>query len=571
MKTNFAILTFVFAKISKQLINWILIIFMFFSLFLLNIYFGLGFDKSTSFYLKFNYFVLILNFFLIPIFLIINILNIFSYEFDDGTWLLLIAKPCSRLKLFIWKLISLHLFSFLIIALIWLINSSLMFLLTNTDLLKKKNLNLWDKYKEIIINHAIFTSILIVVVILNISLLTLILKTQTVFIISILCSSMFLLGGLPYSLFFEISDNNYLTFSKFINAEKKQEIKHKIKEIKSALTFKNDVFERTNKYPHVSSFFFNFFNENINEKDWENKLIKKLNLETNLYKKNNTFNIFNFRISKFKKNRDFSTILDETSIKSKMWSIDLKVEKNIKLFNEIDSNDPFEKELQLIFVQEYDNNKENIIKNYLDPGTKLFLIKTDKELKFSYEDNQDAIIIDSENFSKNLKNKSIIFDENTQEKFDNVFQNPFLLLLQSIVEKIQNKVRLIKELENSKLIINKVWLDYEKIMSVYCITSYFNIFEHWNQIWTKLSEISEIKNRWFEQYLESSYDLKINRNYLNSYQDFMLYEKYENDQIKLDLEVKYFFKDNQLLIIYATITAFSFLLSLIIVTRKKFS
>lgn len=136
-----------------------------------------------------------------------NVVKLYSDQLADGSFLLLVSKPYKRFSIFMCQ------FSEIWIAQIVFILISLSTTLLTGFAISQIASNmswLFMTLFKFLTQLAIYTLMFSVITICGSILLALLLSTQIVFLILVIFCSLFLMGGMPYSLFKEISNSTHL-------------------------------------------------------------------------------------------------------------------------------------------------------------------------------------------------------------------------------------------------------------------------------------------------------------------------------------------------------------------------
>lgn len=609
-KSWYSIISFSFFKIKNSITIWFLFLLSFFLFGIITIALFL-YSKNTFIFLKnFQYCVLIFNNILLLLFVLLIIIKIFGSEFKDGTYLLLISKPYSRFTLFFLKLISVWIliiffvgttifFSFIIGYICYLINKNFEYLQVYKNLLLKLF------FYSLIISFFSSSSILFLITFLDF---------QIVLLIVVIFCSLFLIGGMPYSLIMSLSDKINLSF---VNNDMTTQ-NYPIHIIKSTINFKRNLEKKLIKYNNLTNKIWNFYikwdyndlNKVFKNKDYD----KNNNINTNLQikrlkfyeslgltkQKKDYFLIENLKkwdkTTKYKYNGKDNTIYDiinineSTDLKMKIY---LETDLFFKSLTELDKNNKIHQEF-IDCINYIDKNVKSwdlyLKINELN-GNSLFYFNLEKSY-FSLISNDSKIITIEKKLSEpNAFNPINIFNSefartnilvdndsfyNNGYEFQNWIINYFgannnieenfkiktLYVLREIEINILKKIMDFKLFESVSIKTNIEWQKYNYLMWIYGLISKINIIEHWNQIWT--NSLIYIPY-WFEPFQRSNINFNIQNNYLMSYQDFPI--SLQKDK-KINLNKSPFLNINLILYIFLCIS-FVFLFNSCLILLKK--
>ncbi len=196
------------------------------------------------------------------IFILLNAIKIFGTQFEDSSFLLLLTKPYTRNVIILTQYAALFFMSltFIFINIIAL----LIFGGICGIIIKVSYLTF---YVLTILKFFGFCSLFAVLVTVGVVPMLTFTPSQTVFLIFVIFCSLFLLGGLPYSLTKINSDIIKINFE--------NNIQYTVSEIKEAILFKQNLEKGLIKYPNLTKAIFDFYS---NLSDQELKDIKENNV-----------------------------------------------------------------------------------------------------------------------------------------------------------------------------------------------------------------------------------------------------------------------------------------------------
>lgn len=540
-KSWWSIIKFAILQVKSSFIIWILLC--------LSILMFIGFS-FIFFNNKINQIKLIINFhysvlFFINIFLILFILliviKIFSQEFTNGTYLLILSKPYSRFHIFMLKLIAIWILIFLFISL----NILLLYIIGFIANFLIKTKKYFDLYNKLVFKLFLFSLMISFFSSSGIIFISSFLNSQLMLLIVIIFCSCFLLGGLPYSLFTNIVNNIDLTFENI-----KQN--YNIKNIKNILLFHKKIKENNIKYPNITKEIYNFYMNmsllEINDiKSNENNIklkVKRLNFyknKFNLIEEKKILNLKGENIQNWKgyfNGQEINQIIQNNTFYNKTTNINMSLvnKYSFKTLQKLSQNNIFHKEIMSL-VKSYENINTSIYYNLrLFDFNSLLLFDQEQTNFYIYNNNDDNnnktnLVINNDidpieiyQFFVQQENgvdllTYTINDQNFKKIFKNYFENIILFIIQELESNIIHKVYEYKIIKLNKLQYNKNYQKYQSLINIYNIITKLNIIEHWNQIWS-----SSLPNLPYEfSLLEfSNIDFENQKNLLISYEDFPL-------------------------------------------------
>ncbi|WP_348734803.1 ABC transporter permease [Spiroplasma endosymbiont of Ammophila pubescens] len=599
----YSIISFSIFKIRRSMAVWFLVLL---SLVLFGAIAITLFLSSTNIYdfLKnFQYGVFIFNNILLLLFVLLVIIKIFGREFEDGTYLLLISKPYSRFTLFFLKLISLWILIIFFLGTIILFALGIGYIgyLINNDpeyLQVYQNLLLKLFLYSLALSFFSSSGILFAVTFLN---------SQVVLLIVVIFCSLFLVGGMPYSLIMSLSNTIDLSFV-HTNMTKQP---YPVHIIKSTINFKRNLEKKLIKYDNLTRKIWDFYNswdyddldKVFKTRDYENITsnpnlrIKRLEFYQSLgltKPKEDSYTISQLnkwdKITKYKYDNKDETIFE---IFNKVGGSNLQMKVNFatnfffKSPGELDSNNEIHQELldAINFIGRSAKSWDLYLRTNDLYGNSLFYFDLDKSYyslsssdikvgtekrKLSEPNGFNPVNVFRSEFARvdSEYNNGTEFQDwilkyfGAEDIIEDGFEIKTLYVLREIEINILKKIMDYKLLEGVPIKINTEWQKYDDLMQTYELISKINIIEHWNQIWT--SSLSYIPF-WFEPLQRSNIDFSVQNNYLMSYQDFPI--ALQQDK-KVDLDVPPFLNINLLLYVYLGISGL-FLINAYLILRRK--
>ncbi|ALA97800.1 hypothetical protein SKUN_00913 [Spiroplasma kunkelii CR2-3x] len=604
----YSIISFSIFKISRSMAVWVLVLL---SLVLFGAIAIALFLSSTNIYdfLKnFQYGVFIFNNILLLLFVLLVIIKIFGREFEDGTYLLLISKPYSRFTLFFLKLISLW------ILIIFFLGTIILFALGigYIGYLIKNDPKYLQVYQNLLLKLFLYSLALSFFASSGILFAVTFLNSQVVLLIVVIFCSLFLVGGMPYSLIMSLANTIDLSFVDS-NMTKQP---YPVNIIKSTINFKRNLEKKLIKYDNLTSKIWDFYNswdyddldKVFKTRDYENITsdptlrIKRLEFYQSLgltKPKEDSYTISQLnkwdKITKYKYDNKDETIFE---IINKVGGSNLQMKVNFatnfffKSPEELDSNNEIHQELldAINFIGRSAKSWELYLRTNDLNGNSLFYFDLDKsyyslsssdskvgteERKLSEPNGFNQVNVFRSEFARTgILPVDSEYDNGTEfqdwilnyfgaeDKIEDGFEIKTLYVLREIEINILKKIMDYKLLESVLIKINTEWQKYNDLIQTYELISKINIIEHWNQIWT--SSLSYV-TFWFEPLQRSNIDFSIQNNYLMSYQDFPI--TLQQDE-KVDLDVLPFLNINLLLYVYLGISGL-FLINAYLILRRK--
>ncbi|WP_241970177.1 ABC transporter permease [Spiroplasma poulsonii] len=510
-----------------------------------------------EFFKNFQYGVFIFNNILLLLFILLVIIKIFGREFEDGTYLLLISKPYSRFVLFLLKIIALWILILLFLGTIILFAFGIGYL----GNIFNKDPQYLQVYQNLLLKLFLYSMALSFFASSGILFAVTFLNSQVVLLIVVIFCSLFLVGGMPYSLIMSLAKTVELTFANDSITQN-----YPVPIIKSTINFKKNLKKDLIKYPHLTNAIWKFYDEwsysdlNLVFKNDDYKDITSdpaLRVSRLDFYKNLGLTVpktEEFKIKKLKtwdsstrylydnKLEDLKTIINNVGAASGN-DVSMKVNFATNYFfkseQELDQNDPVQKELAdyMAVVSKAAGSWTNYITMNLFSGTSLFYFNpTASYYSLSTTNDSKLVTVDRTLSEWNSFNPTDVFRQEWDNEYKgklsdynngsdfrdwvlDYFDSPTLFVLREIEIDILKKIMDYKLLEEQPIKINNEWIKYDNLMNTYGLISKFNIIEHWNQIWTASLNFTPY---WFEPLQRSNIDFEVQNNYLMSYQDFRL-------------------------------------------------
>ncbi|WP_338967926.1 ABC transporter permease [Spiroplasma endosymbiont of Lonchoptera lutea] len=466
-------------------------------------------NDNDSFLVNFQYIILVFLNLLLFLFIVLNVVRIISEEITDGTFLLLISKPYSRFKILFSKYLSLLFVVFLFIAInlgIAILLGYIISTISNKHAQFVLLLNMMTKL-------MLFSLFLSFVVLAGSVLTALIFSSNIVFLILVVFSSMFLLGGLPYSLIKEISNKQTVN----IGADT-----FDINNIKEIILFNDAVKKPENnqtnikiRYSKLVTEIFNFYNEY----EYEQLTARLTEIDDKrraMYKK---FDLYTDEIKTFTAEGSVTRWTGDLTneLKDKNVKLHIQFKTYFKTLEQLDTSNEYQYELIQLINNDLSPQVVELTKDKNVSLMELDIDKSNSTTSETYIEVKNKKMSNWNPFTVFRENYNYEFDEKLSEKYNDLFSNKVYFAIQELDNNILVKVRHLKLLTNQSLSINKNWADYQSLMKTYRIISFLNLFEHWNQMWTTFLGFNDFS---FSPTGNSYIDFDKQKNYLNSYRDF---------------------------------------------------
>lgn len=530
----------------------------------------LNYNTPNEFLLNFQYIILFfINLFLL-LFIVLSTVKIFGDEIADGTFLLLISKPYSRFKIFLCKFIAL----FLLIIVFLVINYGVVALTAIILNSINSKPEVFNQILKTLLWLTIYSLFFTFVVLSGSIFVSLAFSAQFVLLILTIFSSMFLLGGLPFSLISKMyeSSNRVLVMKGSADTGGYNIQMH----IKNVIFLEDSIRNGKIKYPTLTKAIYDFYSENgfTNSDDDKRNKIRDFYLSLGLIKDNsdhsNNRTYENVNLSANIENRQIeATGKIEYKWKTPVISLEeLKKEKGIIFQEVLELSQTYQKNIN---DHTFTRSKSD---QYFTPGNP-FIYPDDKVQFINDSTSGDPINLIAGNgqtfygisdgspadWVYNVTNPSTEEDENY------LVREPLTNIVFMVLTRLDSEIRKILERSNNlnqNPMVNDANLRrYKSIESFYKILTYFNVFEHWNQLWTTIIGYPNLE-------LDLNYTIMLDwekyRNYLNSYQDFPLAFREDNT---IDVKkINYFLDAKVIMIAYGTLAAVLFITSLVFIQRK---
>ncbi|WP_368487053.1 ABC transporter permease [Spiroplasma sp. DGKH1] len=582
-KIRLAIILFSMFKVYKSFVMWIIFGLSLILFGTLSILLFVTSKDIYTFSVNFQYGVFIFcNIFLL-FFIMLIVIKIFGREIDDGTYLLLISKPYSRNSIFFLKLISLWILIILFLAGITIF-SLIIGLITNQIVNKPM---LFLKFNELVGKLFAYCLFLSFFAASGILFAVTFMSTQGVMLIVVCFCSLFLLGGLPYSLIMALGNTIELSFS---NSTVQN---YTVQQINSTINFNDYLKTGKIKYSNITNAIYDFYmaktpqeiDNIIKAKDSEQSKIERLKFFQSLgltEKKENTFQTATltkwegkYRESPSSNLVAIKDIISNSGGNYPTMQITLSTDYMFKPFKKLDLNNIYQKEIYDLvnetktfttWEQLYQlRNLEVASLLYFDPINSTFKINNGENMAI----NADAGFKISDVFldlyqKQKMGSTSYRYDGgNTfNNDFLTFFDNPTLYVVKELENNILKKVADYKLIQTEPIKQNNNWLKYQQLMKTYSLISKINIIEHWNQMWT--SFINE-EPLWFEPLANSKIDFDVQQNKLMSYKSS---ELKLNQNGTIDLKQKPFLNIYIIISIYGSLSILFLVGAKVILKRK---
>ncbi|AOX43797.1 ABC transporter permease [Spiroplasma sp. NBRC 100390] len=597
-----SLISFSIFKIRRSMAVWVLFIL---SVVLFGAIAITLFSSSKNvyeFFKNFQYGVFIFNNILLLLFILLVIIKIFGREFEDGTYLLLISKPYSRFVLFLLKLIALWILIILFLGTIILFAFGIGYLgnIFNKDpeyLRVYQNLLLKLFLYSMTLSFFASSGILFAVTFLN---------SQVVLLIVVIFCSLFLVGGMPYSLIMSLAKTVELSFANDSITQN-----YPVPIIKSTINFKKNLKKDLIKYPHLTNAIWNFYDQwSYNDLNtvFKNDDYKDITSDPTLRVRRLEFykslgltvpKEEEFEIKTLKgwdsstrylydgKLQDLKTIIlnvGSATGKDVSMKVNFATDYFFKSEQELDQNDPIQKELadyMKVVLKAAHSWQPYISMNLYSGASSLFYFNRETSYySLSAPGDSKLVSVDRKLSEGNAFNPTDVFTQEYQNEYKgqlsdynngsdfrewilDYFDIPTLFVLREIEIDLLKKIMDYKLLEEQPIKITSEWIKYDDLMNTYGLISKFNIIEHWNQIWTASLNFTPY---WFEPLQRSNIDFDVQNNYLMSYQDFRLSLGADK---KIDVNPAPFLNISLIQYIYLALSGVFLICSYLILRRKN--
>ncbi|WP_368486570.1 ABC transporter permease [Spiroplasma sp. DGKH1] len=581
--SSLSIIKFAIARVKSSIIIWVLLG-LSSALFIgIGLMLFLSSATAESLIINFQYGVLIFNNIFLILFILLVVTKIFSQEFANGTYLLILSKPYSRFSIFLLKLLSVWLMVFFFLG----SNMLIAFLIGYLGEVITNNENYFSLYKNLILKLLIYSLMLSYFTISGTIFTSTFLNSQVVLIINVIFCSLFLIGGMPYSLIMNIGNNISLNFENVTQD-------YQVKNIKNALLFNKNVEQENVKYPKISKAIYDFYMQKdlptinliLGNNDDNNSRTERLD---NLYhqvfdltKSQQLNKLTGTDVSAWKgtfNGQSISSIITANVANGKDTNINVTVTNKFafKTIEEFDDNNPYQQELkQLVnyYAKNFDwNTYYNLRLFYFnslvtfEPNETYFNVYGSGDPEPTINDKGIDPIDIFQTFYQQDSGGSlpyyVINDQTFKQKFKDFFQNPVLFVTQELERNILQKVYDYKIIQTQPVKITNNLKQYQSLSEKYSLISKVNIIEHWNQIWT--SSLSYLPTG-FAPLENSHIDFDNQKNLLMSYQDFPLQLTADN---KIALNYQPYLNITLIRDIYLYLAAGLIILSALILQRKN--
>lgn len=508
--------------------------------------------SADNFLINFQYYFMIFYNIILFIFAALNAIKIFGVQIEDSSFLLLITKPYSRKNIILTQYTALFFMNFIFI----LLNVLVLLMLGGLCSFTFHDLYL-NFYVITVLKFFVFTFCFSILLTVGVVVLLSFIRSQNVFLIFIIFCSLFLLGGLPYSLTKLKTDNIIFTFA--------DNQAYNVAEIKNAILFKENLKNNLIKYHNLTSAIFNFYVglslDEINNINSKPVIDKRIDFFRNLgfIEEYPVVKSFKGKTTVWRPvTYQNQTINMQITFNSYFKSLaDLTANANNKIFADL-----------LNIINDYRSQCSSI-------NTFMAVQKTKATTLLTYDDDINATFISIENKPKQkLADNQIrdIFFSNDEyqfafrDDFNKIFYNPVYYVIRTVEDYISQQVCIYDNISNNNIINNNNYQKYISTVNTYQMLNKINVIEHWNQLWTYF--MGDYGDFWFEIYPQSSIDFDSQKNNLFSYHDFKL--ALFNGKINTK-QIVYFQNITVIIYFYITITFVLFYLSYLMFLKKKIS
>lgn len=544
-KSHLSIVMFAIFKIRKMTATWFLLGVSILSFGALIFFIFFKSDDKNAVVSNFQYYPLIFINIMLVLFILLVVIKIFGREFTDGTYLLLIARPFSRITIFILKLLTIW-FLGLIFILINL-GSSLIALYIAQSI--KKNLEFLKIIQQLIFELVLYSLFIVFLASSGFIFISTFLDTQTVILIGFIFCSLFLLGGMPYSLINSLVDDIQITFK---NGDK--DSPYKVSKIKETILFTKNIEQKKVKYYNLTKAIFDFYQDF----DYDNLRKISNNLSLGMLEAEIQTSIFNFFDDKLallnneektvtltaKKVDKWNGIYNREDIKNleigqeKTLTFSLLIDRSFKSIDNLNPNNVYHQELNELIKDYYKELKAETAFSYGMPYAKKLISFKNESTYFTLNKNPHQELFDPVMLFQNLDDEykktsrdsmahdaaykfTEVEDRNEfYDEFKKIFNNQAALIFKNLENNIIRKVFDFKTITTGNLETNRNYKDYTSFIKVYNLISKINIIEHINQIWTANISYNDYS---FDFLSRSFMDFNNQKNYLMSYKDFSFY------------------------------------------------
>lgn len=504
---------------------------------------------AATFFITFQYYVMIFYSILLFIFILLNAIKLFGIQFEDSSFLLLLTKPYSRSTIILTQYLALFFMSLLFIT----INNIV--LLTWGSIIGSINHTVYLYfYVKTILNLFAFCLLFTMLITFGVVSMLAISPSQIVFLIFVIFCSLFLLGGLPYSLTKINSDIINLDFDN-------NKPSYSVNDIKTSILFREYLQQGLIKYPHLTTAIANFY-DTLNDSELDDitheaVVTKRINFyqSLGLINPQKVIKTFTGTTTNWK---PVAYINKEINIKITFTTYF----HTLTFLQNHHSNDPIIHDL-INIIGDYDN-KYNI---------NIFMAMQESKVPelLTYDDTNTYLQTKGDSTTKPLTANKIkdifksIYDYkfSFRTDFNSMFYNPVYILIRTVEENIYTQINIYRQIENNPIIKSKAYLQYINHANIYQIIYNLNVIEHWNQLWTYF--MGYYGDFWFEPDAQSKIDFDSQKNTLFSYSDFKLNLKDK----KIDVQnIEHFQNNNSIIKFYYWVDISLFLFSYLKFMRK---
>ncbi|WP_308150147.1 hypothetical protein [Spiroplasma sp. AdecLV25b] len=509
-----------------------------------------------SFIVIFQYYIMIFYSIILFIFVLMNAIKIFGIQIEDSSFLLLLTKPYSRKAIILTQYISLFFMNFLFI----LLNVLMLLTLGGISSFTFNNIHYLNFYVSTVLKLLLFSFLFSILVTVGVVTLLAFIRSQNVFLIFIIFCSLFLLGGLPYSLTKVKTDNIILSF--------KNNESYSVRQIKNSILFRENLQKNLIKYPYLTSSIFNFYSKldsfELNDINSTAVIAKRIAFfkGLGLIEKTPVVKTFEGKTRGWKPvEYEGKTIIIQITFNSYFKDLNF-------LKSNLNSNKIFQDLLKII--NDYNDECKGIDEFMIVQKSKAPTLLT-----YDEDINNTFIKIKDQQGSQQLLDSSKIKDiffSNYQYKFDfrdefnKMFYNPVYYVIRTVEDYICNQVLIYNNITNYDLSFNKNYNQYLDTVNTYQMLNKINIIEHWNQLWTYF--MGYYGDFWFDIYSLSNIDFDNQKNNLFSYHDFKLNSF--NNKINTN-EIEYFQNISVTIYVYIVISVILFFSSYVMFLKKNIS
>ncbi|WP_425380498.1 ABC transporter permease [Spiroplasma endosymbiont of Stenodema calcarata] len=460
---------------------------------------------STDVYSTINnlqFFILLFYCIFLYLYILLISIKLFGNQIEDNSFLLVLTKPYSRRTIIFVQYLVIY-FSTLFLIMI----SVIIFLVLGDIFIVSKKLNLIIFFNKLCLKLFLFSLLFSFLLINSVVFLVTLFNTRVVFLIFSIFCSLFILGGLPYTLIKYKIEN--ITFN-FTDSD--SNVSLSLRKVNQAITFKKFLENNLIKYPNLTKAIFDdFYNK------WDFTEIKDFNSQNNqenrwqfyqdlgLIDPNQLVKSFDTNVTSW---FDHNDIVGPSTI---YLIQDHRFISLSQLQNQISQkigNIPVENDL-LAMINDYKkqyhdglagfmntiNIKVNQLMDFVSSPNDFPSIKPANSSYISYKNTSGIskyAVIDTTDITQVfLRPNDYVFGQKERDEFNNLFLNPVFFAIRSLEDSVKEIVLDLDYLRNDSLkqdINGNVpsFEKYQNIMHEYQIINKFNVFEHFCQLWTFL-------------------------------------------------------------------------------------